>query len=281
MNIVAVKRRSQMCKSFPSLSAVCAVFVAATAMPAGADTTYLASSAETLYRVAEDGTVESWDFPGIYLRGMHRVLPTGEILVLGDAGGPAAPATMYLLDNPVSGAPALYAYAELSQQYGSLTKIGDLFYAFSAGSLFTLDLTDPADPVETYIGATGVLGTAGAAYDPASDTLYMLSFKYEDDALYTVDRNTGAATWVGPLGIDADDLGGEWFGGQLFAAAQNGSSGYFEIGTVDVATGWYSPLMTVASGVDFVATGLTVIPEPTSFGLLLLGSLSLLRRRRC
>jgi hypothetical protein len=103
---------------------------------------------------------------------------------------------------------------------------------------------------------------------------------YRTDALYTVDPLTADVMQIGAgLGINAYALGAEWFADQLFAAAQNGSTGYFEIGTVDVATGLYSLEMTVASGVDYVATGLTVIPEPTTVGLLLTGSFVLLHRR--
>jgi len=269
-----------MFKFVTNLLGACTVSLLAMSVAAGAETTYLASSYETLYRVTAAGDVASWDFPGIKLRGMHRDLTTGEIFVLGDAGGPEAPATVYILSNPVSGTPALTEYCELSRQYGSVTRIGDLFYAFGAGDLYALDLSDPANPAETYIGTTGVLGTAGAAYDPGSDTLYMMSYKYFDDALYTVDRSTGWATWVGRLGINARDLGAEWFEGQLFAAAQNASSGYFEIGTVDVATGWYSSVITVASGADYVATAITVIPESTTLGLLLTGCVCFLRPRR-
>jgi hypothetical protein len=268
-----------MFKSLTAVSVACTAVLATMAISAYADTVYLASSFETLYRVKLGEDIESWDFPGIKLRGMHYDPGADQVFGLGDDGGDSAPATVYTLQNPVDGTPALVAYSQLSHHYGSLTQIGDTFYGFSHADLYGVDLSDPAYPVETYVGTTGVLGAAGAAYDPVSGTLYMMSYKEFDDALYTVDPDTAAATLVGYPGIDAYDLGAEWFDGGLFAAVQNGSTGYFEIGEVSAVTGHYSVLTTVASGADYVATGLTVIPEPTSLALLLAGCLGLLRRR--
>jgi len=247
-----------MFKLLTSLPAVCAVFALATGVPAGAGEIYLASSDDTLYRVTEDRSIESWEFPDIGgLRAMHRDPATGEILVLADMLGPA---TVYILNNPVSGTPTLTEYAALSRLYGTMTQIGDSYYGFSYGDLYRVDLSDPANPVETYIGTTGVGGTGGAAYDPDSDTLYMAS--YQTEMLYTVDPATAAITPVGDMGISSAGLGAEWFDGGLFVAAQNLSTGNVEIGTLDVATGEYSLLFTLASGADSYATGLTVVPEP-------------------
>lgn len=247
---------------------------------ASPDITYLASSLETLYRVTPGEPLESWDFPGIKLRGMHYQTATREVLVLGDGGGGGARTTVYNLENPVAGTPTLTEYTRLSRQYGSMTQIGQTFYAFSGDELYALDLSDPTEPVETFIGHTGVRGAGGAAYDPASDTLYMMSYRGLDDALYTVDPDDATTLQVGRLGIDALGLGAEWFDGQLFAAAQNASSGYFEIGTVDYETGPYSTEIRVAQGVAEQATALTVIPEPSVLGLFATAEIVLLRRRR-
>jgi hypothetical protein len=265
--------------SLESLAIVCASILGLASVWARADTTYLASSFETLYRVTEGGGTESFDFD-VKLRGMHHDASTGDTLVLGDAGG-SAPATVYMLGNAVSGTPTLTQYCNLSRDYGSLTQIGSTFYAFSADELYILDLSDPSNPVETYIGSTGVGANGGAAYDPDSETLYMVSYS-DIDSLYTVDPNTGGATPIGSgLGVDSGGYGAEWFGGQVFAAAQNHTSGDFEIGTVDVVSGLYSATITVsAGGAADVATSLTVIPEPATLGLLLVACVALSRRGR-
>jgi hypothetical protein len=209
------------------------IILTSIATTAKADVTYLASSLETLYRMTPGGSVESRDM-AVRLRAMHRPSTTGVLYVLGDQGG-GGPATVYTLENAVSGTPALEAYANLTQFYGSLTGIGDEFYAFKTGDLYTLDLSDPNNPIETLIGTTAIDATAGAAYDPLNGMLYMLS--YATDALYTINPATAAATLVGSVGIDALDFGAEWFEDELYAAVRNAASGLLEIGTVDVTSG--------------------------------------------
>jgi hypothetical protein len=261
---------------FPKVLAAMSVVVAMAGMvPTQADVTYLASSFETLYRVTPERSIETWNM-GTIMRAMHRSSTAGTIYVMADVGGDADE-SLYTLNNALSGTPSLSYRATLNNHYGSMTGFDDQFYAFSYGDLYSIDVSDPYNPVETFIGPTGLGGgSAGAAYDPVGDVLYVLS--RITDSLYSVDPLTAETTLVGAFGIDTDDLGGEWFDGQLYAAAQNLTSGSFEIGTIDHTSGAYAPLYSVASGASDVATGLTVIPEPATLGLLLVAGLTFARR---
>lgn len=252
---------------------VLAVAVAFPCASALADLTFLTSVDTTIYRVSEEGDLEGFPFDK-YFHAMHRDTSTGTIYVLGNDGG-GTPQTVYTLSNPVSGTITLTPFSDLFQQYGSITQIDDLIYGFHGGGFWTIDLSDPGNPVETFVGSTGVIGTGGAAYDPVAKTLYMLS--YDTDSLYTVDPDTGSPTLVGGLGITFGGCGAEWFAGQMYAGLCNTTSGNFEIGTVDVVSGLYSTLITV--GDLWGVTGMTIVPEPTTLGLLLVGGLVLLSRR--
>ena len=50
----------------------------------------------------------------------------------------------------------------------------------------------------TLIGTSGISGFGNLAYDSLNDVMYMTSGG--TDSLYTIDRATGAATLVGPMG---------------------------------------------------------------------------------
>ena len=243
---------------------------------AWADATYLTSSYETLYRVNPERGIESWDM-GLKMRAMHQSLSTGTIYVMADAGG-GADEKLYTLANGMSGTPTLDYCARLSNHYGGVVGIGEMLYAFSYGDMYSIDVSDPFNPIETHIGTTGLgSGSAGAAYDPDTGTLYLLS--YATDSVYTVDPATAEATLLGALGIEIGEVGAAWFGGQLYAATQNFTANSFEIGTIDVASGAYSTYYHVADGASEVATALTIIPEPTTLLLLLGAGLVAVRRR--
>jgi hypothetical protein len=253
---------------------VLAVTLAFPCAAALADLTFITSNDTTIYRVSEEGDVESFTF-NKYFHAMHRDTSTGTIYVLGNDGG-GTPPTVYTLNNPVSGAITLTPLSDLSLQYGSITQIGDLFYGFRDSRLWTIDLSDSGDPVETLVGDTYVTNMGGSAYDPVGEALYMLS--YDTDSLHLVDPDTGDATTViGSLGISFGGCGAEWYAGQMYAGLFNVSSGAFEIGTVDVASGMYSSLLTI--GTLTGATGITVVPEPTA-GLIMICGFALALRRR-
>jgi hypothetical protein len=257
---------------------VCAALVVLFACSAYGDDVYLASSEYTLYRVLPDREsfeIESFEME-YKMRGMHYDAASDTVYVTSNPYG-TVPATIYLLENAVSGTPVLTYYASLSQRYGSMTMIGEYFYGFDRGDLYRLDLSDPDNPIEEFIGVTGVVYTAGAAYDPVGETLYMISC--DTDTLYEVSPETAEVTPIGGLGVDALDCGAAWYAGNLYTALQNDDSDWIEIGLVDTGSGVYSCLMGLEYGSGpGRATGLAIIPEPAGI-LMLLGAAGWIRRR--
>ncbi len=242
-----------------------------------ADVTYLATHSSTLYRFTPESRpdIETFEL-GTPVRGLcfDGTSVFGIATTTDDSD-------FVIVENAVSGTPTLTVLAELDRSYGDLAKVGDLFFAFSRDGrdLYSIDVSDPADPVETYIGTNSVGGNGAVAYAPAGDTLYAIS-KYAD-ALSSVNRATGGLSYIGDLGIDDLEAGAEWFEGQLYLAVQSGTSFDLEIGRVDVATGAYTPVFTLGEGIAAeVATGLAIVPEPTSVALLLAGSFLAWRRMR-
>ena len=237
--------------------------------------TYLVTSLDTLYRVTQDRGIESWQFPGVSMRGSYRDADNGAIYVLGDDYG-YGQSTVYTVQNGAVGTPTLSTYAELDNRYSCLTKIDDYFYAFKNGLFYQIDLSDPQNPVEQLISDTGFTGSDGTAYDPATDTLYMASLQY--DTLYEVDQNTGSATPVGDFGVDISGQGLEWYDNTLFVAAQNVESGFLELGTYSTTTGAYTEMLTIDATLYMRATSLAIIPEPSAIALLLIGVAAAFRR---
>ena len=243
----------------------------------GDELTFVAATLHTMYRATDSGEVESFEFPDDYTyRGMHRDISTGEVLAF-LSPNVSVPDTVYKMENAFSGTPSLTYYASLSNFYGSVTRIGDTYYAFSVGDLYAINLDDPANPVETYVGDTGVPSTQGAAYDPVADLLYVYSTA--DDQAYMVDPATAEAEPIGEgFGVNLGPLGTEWYGGRFFMAAHNLETEAFEIGEIDDA-GAYTSLFPLDSGLLRRAAALTVIPEPTAAALILAGALIGIRRQ--
>ncbi len=246
------------------------------------DITYLATQFETLYRLVPDRdgiglSLETFDL-GRRVRGLHYEGGT----VFGIASEPENPgADFVIIDNAVNGVPSVSEIARLDRPYGGITKVGDLFYGFSGGgtTLYSIDMSDPENPVEKFIGENSVSGNDALAYDSTTDTLYAMS--KNTDTLYEVDRATAALTYIGHLGINGWSVGAEWFDDHLYMAVQNGTSGDFEIGEVDTETGVYGNVFTLAEGgADYVATGLAIVPEPATAILLVTVVFAISRRRR-
>lgn len=240
---------------------------------AQADPTFLVGDLNTLYRY-RSGIIESFDM-GQRLRGMHTDLSTGIVYVATSL--PQGATQISVLNNAASGTPSLTLFSTLSHFYGSLTKIGDLFYGFDQDALYAMDLTNPSAPVETYIGSTGVSTDGGAAYNKSNDRLYMASFS--TNSLYTVNRATGHATLVGPMGMASGDLGMEWWQQALYVATQNFSTGLLDVGVLNESSGAYSRLFSLNVPAASVATSLAIVPEPTVC-ILMLAALCYRRRRR-
>jgi len=237
-----------------------------------ADTMYLSSELTVFYRTSADGqTIETFDLGPGRIRSMYN--DHGTIF--------ATQALNFVeIENAVSGTPVINQIAPLSNLYGSLTKINDLFYGTTDNgqSLYSIDVSNPLNPVETFIGSNGLGGTGGLAYAPELDKLFAIS--KHTDALYEMDPTNGQVSFIGSLGIDDLSGGAEWFDGQLFLAVGNGTSGDYEIGTVNVLTGEYSTVVAVQpGGGEEVAIGLAIVPEPATAVLCLLLGGWVLRRR--
>ena len=102
---------------------------------------------------------------------------------------------------------------------------GILYGLDSSRTLFTIDIATGA---KTPIGAVSAEAgtTGGLAYDPASNTVYLTSTN--NDALYTLNLSTGAATLVGSYGLDVVMHGLEWDSstGTLYGASSTPNSFY-------------------------------------------------------
>jgi hypothetical protein len=123
-------------------------------------------------------------------------------------------------------------------------------------------------------------GTNGSGYDAANDVLYVINGTR--DALFTVDRVSGAASLVGVLGLDYLNGGAEFFDGTLYAILQDTSRDQFVFGTINTGTGEFGFLRTITSydpNLTYFAS-IAVVPAPASLGLIGLGALVAARRRR-
>ena len=122
------------------------------------------------------------------------------------------------------------------------------------------------------------------------------SFDSENTTLFAIDTNRdtlvrfndpNAGTWinVGALNFDANELGGFDISGDTgtaFATMVNAGQSRSTFGTINTATGAFTPIDEVGGGA--IITGMTVIPQvipaPGALALLGLGGLAILRRRR-
>ena len=108
--------------------------------------------------------------------------------------------------------------------------LGTLYAVDSARGLFTID---PATGTRVQVGtiSTNAGTTAGLAYDPASNTVFLTSTN--NDSLYTLDLGTGNATLVGGYGTPVVMHGLEWDSstGTLYGASSTPNS-FYSISTV-------------------------------------------------
>lgn len=112
------------------------------------------------------------------------------------------------------------------------TSQAGLLYTIADGTN-TLEKIDTTTLVRTVVGSTGVANGdfGGMAYDPSSDTLYWIPGR-GNNSLYTLNRNTGAATLVGAHGIN--DLFGLEFDtstGTLYGSQFSGGSSLYRLST--------------------------------------------------
>jgi DNA-binding beta-propeller fold protein YncE len=107
-----------------------------------------------------------------------------------------------------------------------------LLYTMAEGTN-TLEQIDTSTMARTVVGSTGVASGdfGGMAYDPASDTLYWVPGRGNNN-LYTINRTTGAASLIGAHGIN--DLFGLEFDtstGTLYGSQFSGGSNLFTLNT--------------------------------------------------
>ena len=256
---------------------ICATMVLVGTTAAQGDMTFLASNEYILYRGNPDQGFASFEFD-IKIRAMHYDAAADTTYAFSDHGV-GDPTMVYRIENPVSGIPALTPYASLSRLYGTAALTDDGLCGFSSDALYYIDLEDPANPIETYVGNTGVANIGASAYDPTTDTLYIMGFT--TNSLYIVNQETAAVELVGSLGISSEGLGGDWYDGEIYLLAQNISTNRLELGKVDQTTGEFFAQSVLANDSRNVATGLVVLPEPSASMLLgaLLAGMSIFRRR--
>lgn len=153
---------------------------------------------------------------------------------------------------------------------------GIMYLVSEEGDLYSLNLTNGAG---TLIGSGGPYGPTALACT-ATGTLYAVSDA--DDQLYTVDRTTGAATVVGPLGVDISDAGLGLNGGTLLLVTDDLPTNLYQ---VNIGTGAATVLAVLDAGelslesmaVDEEAAGgpitPTSIPTLSTWGMIFMSSL--------
>lgn len=119
-----------------------------------------------------------------------------------------------------------------------------------------LRILDPYVGTSILVGPTGQSAISGLAYDPHADVLFGIAGGGGPANLYTLDRNTGAATVIGSTELQAGSLE---FGpdGNLYAGGTGGNAG--NLYRIDPETG--ASTLVGQSGFG-PTTGLMLVPLP-------------------
>ncbi len=113
--------------------------------------------------------------------------------------------------------------------------------AANAGVLYALDNGNDTlvaiDTLSLAVSTVGTLGTnvsfGGLAYDPYSDTMYMVGGRNNNN-LFTLDRGTGAATLLGSHGVnDIFGLAFDTRNNVLYGSQFSGGSGLYSLSLTD------------------------------------------------
>lgn len=203
--------------------------------------------------------------------------------------------TLYTVADPF-GTPTLSMVADgLEGPVPSLAFVGNTLYGLRIDSAADEKLVtiNTVTGMTTPVGATGEIGkkSGGLEFDPTTGNMYALD--HNTPGLYTVDYTLSMGvdpmlTLVGNFGIDGeirssgmalDDATGQLF--TLFTLRGDLSPRLYEVNKVTGAVTQIADL----SAPDLLGhgaggTGLAVIPEPGSIGLLVLGSVLAAVRRR-
>lgn len=256
------------------------IALAAGSTLAGVTPTFLATNGDQLYRY-DGGGVDTFTLSEQII-GM-TVDATGNIV--GSSPGTAGSVGLFNLSSPFGSPNLSFVSSTSGNGYTSLSYVGNDLYGFFDGSQRIFNVDTGAD-----LGPIGVNNTTfgGSAYDANNDVFYALGRNINDDSvsLYTVSGFGGgslSSTLVGSIGVLGDGLSLEFYDGTLYAAIQNIDNGHFELGSLDLGTGSFNFMQTLAT--SFSAEGdptslAIVVPAPASMALLGMGGLMASRRRR-
>lgn len=128
---------------------------------------------------------------------------------------------------------------------------GIMYLASEGGEFYSIDL---ATGTATLLGSDGNYRPTGMTCTTGG-ILYAIDD--DQDSLFTVDRNTGMATLVGPLGVDIADGGLGRNGSQLLMVADESPTNLYEVNS---ATGAASIIVELDSG-NLGLEGLSVDTE--------------------
>ena len=117
-------------------------------------------------------------------------------------------------------------------------------YATSPSDLLAVDTATGA---ATAVGPHGVGTMSGLAFDPFADVLYGVSLSQNN--LYTLDPETGAATYVGNLGTFVYCLASSSSPGTIYGVD---SSSIVQLITIDTATALVTPVPILSMGSAYV-----------------------------
>ncbi len=138
-----------------------------------------------------------------------------------------------------------------------------------AGSIFTTDLSGNLYEVNTRqlsssfrAGGMGIGGYTGVAYDPNSDSVWVLTHDYQIDALFRVDRAGWLVNYAGSPGVFQDSLAFDATGQELVSVGR--------YGVLSVAPyspfGYISTVPFMTSGADWFDEGGFIVARDSSDG---------------
>lgn len=217
-----------------------------------------------------------WTYAGVTVTGAGL----GSVIAVSDnpVGGTQG---VYRIDNPFSGTPTLVAIGTADQPVSDLA-VGDgrLFGVSATGPggflkivEFDADFNTIAEFVTDITHADR--GAGGLAYDQDSDTFYLTD--PDSDLLWSYQIG-GSGVKLGQTSFDFNnnDLALHR-NGTLYGSVQDDANGRFLFGTFSTIDGSFTPIDSVGSSLGSVGLA---IPAPGAAGLLALGSLAAIRRRR-
>lgn len=182
--------------------------------------------------------------------------------------------------NPLGIAPSLNQIAKVPERYPTLSDVRGRIFATR-----TIDVLAELSPATfAELNVVGNMGTpqgiGGSGYDRVNDKLYFTNFA--TGSFYEVDYTNANAQVIGPLGLNFENQGGEFFGGKYYTALEDIDGDRFVLGQVNTATGAFTPILVLHNGLSTLpgTVGLAVIPGPGALAVFGLGLLVAARRRR-